>query len=58
MNTDCCKYCKSYSKAKEAKKGYCLRLKKATDKNSLCGYYKPDVRVEYQQEYKPASSWW
>ena len=46
---ECCRTCKSFSRT-GAKKGFCLRLKKSTYKSSVCGYYRPDVVIEYEME--------
>lgn len=35
------------------KKGFCLKLRKAMKRTDVCGYYRPDVKVEYQMECKP-----
>lgn len=58
MNTQFCKYCKSFSKVRGVGKGYCLRLKKSTDINSVCCFFRPDCYIEYEQEYKNSWSPW
>lgn len=34
-------------------KGFCLKFKKAMKRTDVCGYYRPDVKVEYKMECKP-----
>jgi len=51
---DCCQYCKSFSSSNfRMKKGYCMKLRKAVKRDGYCGYFKPDIKVEYQMECKP-----
>lgn len=48
---DCCQYCKSFSLPNfRMKKGYCMKMRRFTKRNDLCGYFKPDIKVEYQIE--------
>lgn len=53
IEEDSCETCKSFSKSGFMKKGFCLKLRKAMKRTDVCGYYRPDVKVEYQMECKP-----
>jgi len=53
---ECCATCKSFSTASSlyrSQKGFCLKLKQPRKRDSVCGYYRPDIKVEYQMECKP-----
>ncbi len=54
IEEDSCETCKSFSKSGfKMKKGFCMKLRKAMKRTDVCGYYRPDVKVEYQMECKP-----
>ena len=48
---DCCQFCKSFSSSSfRMKKGFCMKLKKSKKRTDICGYFRPDIKVEYQME--------
>ena len=53
---DCCDNCKSFSSPNRqyrSKKGFCMKWRKSVKRTDVCGYHRPDVKVEYQMECKP-----
>ena len=57
-DADCCGTCKHYSSEGYRITGYCMKSRKPVKWKNCCGFYKPDIKVEYNRECKTARSSW
>lgn len=49
---DCCATCARYSSEGYRVTGICMKMRKCVKAKFICGYYTPEVKASFVQEYK------
>lgn len=55
VDFDCCLTCRRYSSSGMRMSGFCMKMRSAVKWDFCCGYYDPNTKPEYKQEFKLAS---